>query len=113
MSGLTRLQLLVAGSPSRASTPAAKFSVTTSEIATSRAQELPAALGAEVERDAELLDVVVVERAAEVDAARSSTKGGTPRRMSQRPAYRVLDADDLRAERGEEAGRAGAGELAR
>ena len=77
------------------------------------AQQLLAALGAQVERDPELLDVVVVEAATDLDAApvvdeRRRAAHDVPRPL----AHRVLDADHLGAERGEEPGRPGARELA-
>ena len=77
------------------------------------AQQLLAALLAKVDRDPELLDVVVVEGAAEVDAApvvdeRRHPAQDVPGALS----HRVLDADHLGAERGEELGRAGPGQLA-
>ena len=76
------------------------------------AQQLLALVGAQVDGDAELLDVVVVERSAEFDSPPVVDVG---RRAAQDvpPALldRVLDADDLRAHRREEARGAGAREL--
>src|SRR5690606_11348653 len=72
-------------------------------------QELLAALGPQVQRDAELLDVVVVERAAEVDASplihvRPGAAQGVPTPLH----HRIFDTNDLRAEGGEKLRRAGA-----
>ena len=111
--GLDLAQVARRRSPMRAITPAAKFSVTTSESATSSRSSSLAALGAQVERDAELLDVVVVEPAAELDAApvvdeRRRAAHDVPRALR----HRVLDPDHLRAERREEPRGARAGELA-
>ena len=91
----------------RANTPAAKFSVTASETATSLPQQFLAALLAQVDRDPELLDVVVVEGAAQVDAApvvdvRRHPAEDVPGAL----AHRILDPDHLGAERGEELRRA-------
>ncbi len=101
------------GKPSGASTPAAKFSVTTSEIAHDLVEQLAAALGAQVERDAELLDVVVLEPTAELDAAtvvdeRLHAAEDVPAAFGDG----ILDLDHLRAEGGEHPGGAGPGELA-
>ena len=77
------------------------------------AQQLLAALGAEVERDAEFLDVVVVERAAVVEPALSRLVGRIATQDVPAPlAYGVLDANDLGPERCEEARRASTGQLA-
>ena len=67
------------------------------------AQQLLAALGAQVDGDAELLDVVVVEAATHLDAAAVVAVGRhAAHDVPHALADRVLDADDLGAERGEE-----------
>ena len=71
--------------PIRSITPAAKFSVTASDTRTSSRQQLLAPLGAQVQGDAELLDVVVVEPGAAVGTAVVVEYGATPRTMSHRP----------------------------
>ena len=109
--GLDRLQLLVGEAQAREH---AGGEVLGDDVGDGDelAQQLLAALGAQVERDAELLDVVVVEAAADLDAAplvdeRRRAAQDVPRAL----AHRVLDADHLGAERGEEPGGARAGEL--
>ncbi len=76
-------------------------------------QQLLAALGAQVERDPELADIVIVVAAAEFQAAplvdvRADAAQDVPAALP----HRVLDADHLGAERGEPLGRAGARQLA-
>src|SRR6201999_4114435 len=73
---------------------------------------LLAALGAQVERDPQLLGVVVVVAAAELDPAplvheRADAAQDVPAPLP----HRVLDADHLGAERRQPLGRAGAGQL--
>ena len=76
-------------------------------------QQLLAPLGAQVQRDAELLDVVVVEAGAAVGAAVAvEVRAELAHDVPQALGDRVLDADHLRAERREHARRAGAGQLA-
>ena len=78
------------------------------------ADELAAALGAQVDGDAELLDVVVVERAAHVDAlAVVDERRHAAQDVPPAALHRVFDPDHLRAERGESARRARARELTR
>jgi hypothetical protein len=75
--------------------------------------ELTTALGAEVDGDAELLDVVIVERAAHVDALAVVDEGrDTAEDVPATALHRVLDPDHLRAERGQRARRPRARELA-
>ena len=77
------------------------------------AQDLLAAFLAQVDGDPELLDVVIVEGAPEVDAAPVVEEGRHPAQdVPGALAHRILDPDHLGAERGEELGGAGAGELA-
>ena len=76
------------------------------------AEQIARALRARVEGDAELLDVVVVERPAEVDAAPLVRKRwDAAQDVPPALPHRILDADHLRAERGQESRRACAGEL--
>jgi hypothetical protein len=77
-------------------------------------EELLATLRAQVERDAALLRVVVVEAAPEIGSAtlvdeRRHRAQDVPRAL----VYRVLDANHVRAEGREPLGGTGAGELAR
>src|SRR5204862_8175290 len=66
------------------------------------AEELLAALLSEIDGDAELLDVVVVERAAEVDAATIVDEWwNAPQDVPCALTDGILDADHLRAERSE------------
>src|SRR5262249_24515808 len=66
----------------------------------------------QVDRDSEFLDVVVVERAAEVDAAAIVDEWWNAAQDVPGPLPDgVLDADHLRAERGEEFRGSRAGEL--
>ena len=94
-------------------TPAAKFSVTTSETATRRRSRLAARLQAQVQGDAQLLDVVIVERAAELNAPALVDVGRrTPEDVPSTLADGVFDPDHPGAQRREITGRAGPGELA-
>ena len=75
-------------------------------------EQLTGAFGAQVERDAQLLDVVVVEGAPEFDAAALVDVRGIAAKDVPAPlGYRVLDTDDLRSEGGKEPGCPGAGQL--
>ena len=77
-------------------------------------EQLAAAIGAQVERDAQLLDVVVVEAGAAIEARPIVGEGlDTPKQVPASLPDRILDADDLSAERGEQAGRPRAGQLPR
>ena len=76
-------------------------------------QQLFAARRAHIDGDAQLLGVVVVVTAAEFEAPTLVDVGPDAAQDVPTPfAHRVLDADHLRAERGEEPRRAGARQLA-
>ena len=75
-------------------------------------EQLTGAFGAQVERDAQLLDVVVVVGAPEVDAAALVDLRRVAAKDVPAPLrYRVLDTDDLRPEGCKEPGCPGAGQL--
>jgi hypothetical protein len=76
-------------------------------------QQFLAALGAHVDRDAELAGVVVVVAAAELQPAPLIHVGSDAAQYVPAPlAHRVFDPDYFGAERGQPLGRPGAGQLA-
>ena len=76
-------------------------------------QEFFAALGAQVQRDAIFVGVVIVEATAEIDASTFVDEWWDAAQDVPAPlADRVFDADDLGTERGEPFGRPGARQLA-
>ena len=75
-------------------------------------EQLTGAFDAQVERDAQLLDVVVVVGAPEVDAAALVDLRRVAAKDVPAPLrYRILDTDDLRPEGCKEPGCPGAGQL--
>jgi hypothetical protein len=76
-------------------------------------QDLARPLGTKIQRDAELLDVVIIETAAEIRAAALvHERRHRAQDVPEPHRDRVFDADHLRTERGEPLRGAGAGELA-
>ena len=78
------------------------------------AGKLPALWKAHVDGDAQLFYVVVVEGPAQLDASALVRVGrASPEHVPRALAHPVLDAYDLGAKYGHDAGGAGAGQLAR